>query len=362
MVPGFFGFANLGEMQYFGHVADFFRRSPDLDAVVHSVVTHPTASLAMRAARLHQAIAQTSGPGDVVHLVGHSSGGMDARLLASPGVKLPGVDDVESVASRIRSVVSVSTPHHGTPSASFFTTLAGKKLLQALSLGTILVLRRGGWPLAVLVPLGDLARRADGLGQAAPGMLDHLFDALLAELDDSRRGQIEAFFRDVGDEQGLLPQIAPDAVELFNAATSDRPGVAYGSIVTRGRRPSVGTALGAGLSATAQGAHAWYVLCWRLAARLDELPPLPEAHLEVLRARWPEVGPSDNDGMVPAVSQSWGTVIRCVDADHLDILGHYGDPEATPPHYDWFVTGTGHRRPQWEATWTDVAHFLADGS
>ena len=69
LVPRFFGFANLGELKYYGHVREFLvQRSAaaGLDARVHAVKTHPTASLPTRAARLLA---------EVIHLIGHSSGG-----------------------------------------------------------------------------------------------------------------------------------------------------------------------------------------------------------------------------------------------------------------------------------------------
>src|SRR5579864_2276718 len=88
LVPGFFGFTNLGELTYFGHVVRFLAEHGGESAPrVHAVKTPPTASLPTRAARLAEAIAATMGPGDApIHLIGHSSGGLDVRLLLSPGV------------------------------------------------------------------------------------------------------------------------------------------------------------------------------------------------------------------------------------------------------------------------------------
>ena len=48
LVPGFFGFANLGDFAYFGHVRDFFARlmrRRGIDGEVIVVQTFPTASL-----------------------------------------------------------------------------------------------------------------------------------------------------------------------------------------------------------------------------------------------------------------------------------------------------------------------------
>src|SRR5262249_49408256 len=121
LVPGFFGFANLGELVYFGHARDFLtaelgRRGVLADVlVVHS---HPTASLHVRTRDLLQVIVDTAGSDTgPIHLIGHSSGGLDARLLVSPGAALGDDLPTDLFAPRIRSVVSVSTPHYGTPLA-----------------------------------------------------------------------------------------------------------------------------------------------------------------------------------------------------------------------------------------------------
>src|SRR4029077_1747642 len=102
LVPGFFGFTNLGELQYFGHVRNFLAAAV-APVEVEVVRTPPTSSLPVRAARLVEAIAATSRGGDAVHLIGHSSGGLDIRLALSPGVSLPTVVDVEGVAARVRT-------------------------------------------------------------------------------------------------------------------------------------------------------------------------------------------------------------------------------------------------------------------
>lgn len=356
LVPNFFGFANLGDVRYFGHVARELERA-GLGAV-HVVATHPTASLPRRALPLHEAIAATSSAGDRVHLIGHSSGGLDARLLVSPGSALGATIDVEAIASRVVSVVSVATPHRGTPSAAFFGTLAGKAMLRALSIMTIVVVRHGGAPLGHLMKLSELLLQAERHLQPDPDVLDEVFRDLLGELSPDRRLEVEAFFQDVGEDQALLSQLSPDAMAVFGATTADRPGVRYGSVVTRARRPGLGGILSAGLSPVAQSAFAWFTVCWKMASRLPAPPPLDPAVLAILGERFRDLAPSDNDGMVPTLSQPWGKVIRAVDADHLDVIGHYSDPDADPAHYDWFTTGTGFGREAFRATWADVVEFL----
>lgn len=80
LVPGFFGFANLGELVYCKHVREFLlaafaRRGLALHVGV--VETRPTASLPRRAERVLATMARTLSDGEgPVHLIGHSSGGL----------------------------------------------------------------------------------------------------------------------------------------------------------------------------------------------------------------------------------------------------------------------------------------------
>ena len=60
LIPGFFGFSNLGRLRYFTHVDRFLRErlaERGVDARVSVVRTHPTASLSVRAARVLEGFA-----------------------------------------------------------------------------------------------------------------------------------------------------------------------------------------------------------------------------------------------------------------------------------------------------------------
>src|SRR5262249_54923288 len=211
LVPGFFGFGKLGALKYCAHVreyvvAAFARRG--LGVHVDIVKTRPTASLTRRAERVVSAMAETLQDDDgPVHLIGHSSGGLDVRLLLSPGVTLPTDLDVERYARQVRTAITVATPHHGTPLAGFFTSLLGQKLLQVLSLATISILRFGHLPLSALVQLGAVVARMDGLFGLNSALLDEIFAQLLADFSPERRRALAAFFREVGGDQALLVQL-----------------------------------------------------------------------------------------------------------------------------------------------------------
>ncbi|HVI93815.1 MAG TPA: hypothetical protein VM753_07410, partial [Anaeromyxobacter sp.] len=151
LVPGFFGFANLGDFAYFGHVRDFLAEmgpAVGLRGDVVVVQTIPTASLRVRAAKVAEAVARAAdGDDGEVSIVGHSSGGLDARLFVTPDVSLPSPLDVERYARRVRSVVTVSAPHLGTPVAHLFNSLLGQQLLRLLSVLTMYAVRAGRLPI-----------------------------------------------------------------------------------------------------------------------------------------------------------------------------------------------------------------------
>jgi triacylglycerol lipase len=363
LVPGFFGFANLGDFAYFGHVRDFLTDvgpALGLDGEVHVALTEPTSSLQRRAALLAEAVsALLEEKGGQVSIIGHSSGGLDARLLVSPGISLPTTVDLERCAARVRAVVTVATPHHGTPLAQHFTSLFGQKLLTLLSLATVYTLRTGRLPISFVLRLARLLRRP---GARPVGVLDQLFLQLLGDFSGKRRRAIEEFFRDVGSHQGLGAQLSPAMMEAFNASTPERPGLRHGSVVTRARPPGVRTLVRAGFGPYAQATHALFAVLYRFAAGRPSDPPsrIAPGDAEALRRAYGRLPDHRaNDGIVPTLSQLWGDVIAVAWADHHDVIGHFHRPTHVPRHFDWVASGTGFDRPQFEALWRTVAGYLA---
>jgi hypothetical protein len=365
LIPGFFGFINFGRLVYFGHVRDALERSLDgqgTPAEIHRVRVSPTASLRKRAAEIARNIAETS-PGGPIHLIGHSTGGLDARLLCTPGVDLA-VDgvDVEALAQRVRTIVTVSAPHYGTPLASFFTGLLGQKLLHLLSLATVAILREGRLPLSLLARVGAALARFGLPGSQTEAILDHLEAELLGRLSPDERYPVSQFFRAIGEDQGLLPQLTPDGIDLFNAAAADRPGVRYGCVVSCARRPRWVGHFKLGTSPTRQATFLLYRWLHDQTggAAVARLPRPKPDQLDTLRRMYGSLPrPDDSDGVVPVYSQLWGEVLHAARGDHLDVIGHYGDERATPPRHDWLITGSHFDAPAFDALWNAVSAFLA---
>src|SRR5262249_19303869 len=144
-VPGFFGFGSFGHpdrplIEYFARVEDALLRAHvrPLRFAVHQ--PPPAGSLAERVRSLHKKASEVLAQGaSTLHLVGHSPGGLDARLLAHPGyAALPARQDL---ISRIASVVTLSAPFHGTPLAKRAEG-SGWIAAPALWFGSILASRR----------------------------------------------------------------------------------------------------------------------------------------------------------------------------------------------------------------------------
>jgi triacylglycerol esterase/lipase EstA (alpha/beta hydrolase family) len=366
LVPGFFGFANLGRLKYFRHVHDFLLahfRALGVEAHVHVIRTHPTSTLPRRAARVLETIAATSrGARGPIHLVGHSTGGLDARLLLAPGVALPTKAGAPRHLARVRSVVTVATPHHGSPLASFLATIRGQRLLALLSVGTAYVLRFGHLPLSVAVQLATLFAPGEG-SPLQRTLLDGVVAQLLADFSIGRRRAVSRLLVDVASDQSLLVQLMPEAMQVFSAAVRERSGVRYGSVVTRAARPGVRSTIATGLDPGAQAMHAVYQALYRIVAgpARVEPPALTAAQARALRRAYGSLpGAPANDGIVPTRSQVFGEVIAALDADHLDVIGHFSDATTRPPHYDWLTTGSGFDRAQFESAWRRVAAFLLE--
>jgi len=371
LIPGFFGFANLGGLVYYAHVSEWLEHAFERAGHrvrVHRVKTRPTASIERRACRVLEAIRSEAADDDgAIHLVGHSSGGLDARLVTTPGAQLPVEEPVEPWARRVRSVVSIATPHRGTPVATFFRSAFGQQVLRVISIATLQALRKGRASLRTMAQLARLfARPRAKPGTPSYGLASQFYDELLEDFSPDRRQAVREFFEDVNADRSLLTQLTPDAISLFNAAAPNRDGVRYGSVVTCAPAPRLGAQLEIGLAPYPQATYALYRAMYRLAGS-DAPPPeagtLTSAQRERVNAelgRTPNA--QDNDGVVPTLAQPWGEVIHAVVADHLDVVGHFAAPDREPPHYDWLLSGSGFRRSTFESLWDDVASFMLESA
>lgn len=370
--PGMFGFGRLASYDYFAHLeralGAHVRASGD-EIATWVLDVPPTASVRRRAARLAELVAKTcdddeprDGP---IHLVGHSTGGLDARMVASPDVSL-GVDpQLLAWLPRLASVTTMSTPHFGTPLAAFFTTVSGQRLLYALSALTFIALSLGSPPIAAVSALVVAIGRLDRALGLDIRVLDRTTDALLKVLDDAGSREVRAYLEAIKEDQGGVLQLTPEAMELFQAGITDRAGVRYQCTASMAPPPSPGGWVRALTSPWKTLSHAIFTALHGITARLDERYPCAakyagreaEALLSEVFERAP--GARANDGVVPIRSQIWGEIVWAGYADHLDVLGHFpGEPSrggGDAVHVDWLASGAEFDRDRFDALTAAVA-------
>lgn len=366
LVPGFFGFSNVGDFTYFGHVRDFLVeewRRRGLAGEIRVVKTWPTASVRRRAVRVLETLAQVLDAEDgVVHLVGHSSGGIDVRLALTPGVQLDCPLPVEPYASRVRTAISLASPHHGTPLAGFLTSVYGREILRVVSLSAMYTLRTGRVPIGAVFQVVRLLS-INQLPIAAGTLLSNIYRDLLKDFSEDRRRAIELLLGEIGQDQSLLAETSPQGMALIAPSLQPRRGVRYGSVVGCAPPPGLRSAFTTGLSPFRQATYALYAAFYRIIAQMpaDKVPEPTHGQAAVLRAAYGHVpGPSENDGMVPTRSQLDGEVVHAAWADHLDVLGHFYAPAHVPPHFDWLNSATRFGRGDFLRAWRDCTRFMLD--
>ncbi|MCA9705853.1 MAG: alpha/beta fold hydrolase [Myxococcales bacterium] len=259
LAHGFFGFEELANLPF---VPYWYDVREHLEALGHTVCVSEVDPFNDSTDRGTQLVAQALECADQtghakVNVIGHSQGGLDARVAAS------------LAPDRIASVTTVATPHQGTPIAD--------------------------------IALGLVA--SDG----AAALVDWLVQTLGAPLWD-----------EVGNETSLaeaLYQMSHDPVrgiDVFNATYPDAPGVLYTSVTGR-------TGLHSGGEDCEPDSPPPPLLISDWDDTLDTTDTLllvPEAILsDGIFSQTP------NDGLVRVVDARWGEFLGCVPADHLDEVG-----------------------------------------
>jgi triacylglycerol lipase len=363
LVPGFFGFGSLGELAYFAGIRPLLQRCFERAGVsvsITEVATLPTASIRVRAAAVRDALAQivesSDGP---IHIVGHSTGGLDARLAIAPTASLPARFEF-SAYHRVRSLVTVCCSHFGSPVATFFSGWFGRWLLRVGARYLTWGLERGRLPLTFALRVGYWWLGLWRPFRRAPNTFDELFTKLARDLSDERRAQLVTFLRAVAGDEALVFQLTPAGCDLLNACTAE-PDLRYGSVVARAARPRWGAYWQYFGDPYAQLVYPLYTFLYRLAAR-HEARWIPEAvgsQRERLLECFGELpSPGDNDGICPTNSQLWGELVHATTADHLDVVGHFGSAEPAAPEGDWLPSHSGFDATRFDRLWSDVAAFI----
>ena len=378
LIPGFFGFDTLGDVRYFRAVRETLERhfhEAGAEVTVSGVSTYPTGSLRRRASRLLEAI-EASGAlesAGQIHLVGHSTGGIDARLCASTMRGL-GHDAARArLEGKLRTVVGIAAPHYGTPIANFFSTLYGKKLLYFITLIVFVGLK--GLPVSALGGIGGLL----GLGFRAYDLLGlnetilrQLTNQLLRGFSPERDREVREFLDSVLTDVSLMVQLTPEAMDVLHDAIEPLPGVRHVSYATVSPPPLLALKRSRWKDLLIPIETILYSTLYTLASSpepgLRYHPPVAAREAVTGEALGFTIDETTCDGVVPSLSMIHGEFRGFVRADHLDVVGHYlrGDGErgAHEPRdpqdqgADWFLSGAHFDRARFEQLWGDVTSVL----
>lgn len=366
LVPGFFGFSRLGGFNYFQGVGKVLRETLAQDGFEVETVhcrTRPTASIRHRAARLAEEVCKNGGlDADEIYFVGHSTGGLDARLLCTPDVHLDTDPENErGIVARTRGVVTVATPHYGTPLASFFMTILGRQILELLTvLATSRTGRTGLLTAAQIVGLAQSARELFGRNRTL--FLDTVTrEAVSLATEEENVDAVWEYLQEIASDQGAMVQLMPETMHLFSAAVTDHPDIRYSSLVAVAPPPPSGFGITDLLSPFRMSLFSVFCLLHGITAREHRHYPYPLPGEETL-ASFTDAVPFDldsksNDGIVPTLSQVHGRVIDIVVADHLDIVGQFQRDDI--PNGDWLPSGSHFNLARFEAAWEGVASEIA---
>ncbi len=368
LVPGMFGFGELAGYDYFGHVERALQHRFEERGVqyeVRVVPAPPTASIRKRAACVAQRIQESAATYQGhIHLVGHSTGGLDARLLASPNALLDVPESFLRWRDRLRTVVTINAPHYGTPLAQFFTTVSGARLLYVLSLLTIITLKVGGPPLTVFSTLISAVGGVDEALGIDIHLLDHATELILRFIGEKGRAAMHGWLDGIREDQGGIIQISPESMDLFNAAAENSPHVRYGCVASASPAPRSVHLLSSIRSPYSAFTATLYSTLYAVAARPHEHYLYAEPDTKTARMLQQGVGatvlPRHNDGIVPTLSMIWGKLLWCGMADHLDIVGHFRDDKSVGLHSDWLRSGARFGRSRFAEAMNSIADFLVE--
>ncbi|MDP3277346.1 MAG: hypothetical protein Q8Q09_19315 [Deltaproteobacteria bacterium] len=363
-IPGFFGFGSFGPsdsplIEYFRFARTVIQatRAVDLPVIVHQ--PPPTGPLSLRAASLHRTLQRllTEGHEDIpvskIHLVGHSSGGVDARLVTNTRYRWTGGPDSASRAQllkQIGSVITLAAPLRGTPLAQ--NLRPGMELaIPALWLASILASRHA-LSLAGHVGLIVEAIEEFVIRRTTP---EAELIAKLANVDAQTARDIRRFLDEVIRDHRLVGDLTPHAMTELDRAITGADHPRLHSLVTVAPKPS--RSLTAALALARDPLRS---ALYRLVHSLTRGAP-PTA------ARWPSgpwIGPRPaglrtdahdaSDGIVPTWSQTLkGHAAAIVSADHLDVIGFYKGAGVT-----FLRSESRFDDAQFRALWTRIAELI----
>jgi hypothetical protein len=186
---------------------------------------------------------------------------------------------------------------------------------------------------------------------------------MLAVLSEDERVALTQYFGRIGENQELIQDLTPDGVEAFNRDTPDREGVRYGSIVTGSPIPSLLRRVSLRLLLPPDSLiYGIFSFLHVLSAPLSPTLKIPErtaAQNQLLQDVFGKKFEAWSDGIVPSRSQVWGQLFHAVTGDHMDVMGHFDQPEQ---YISWLKSGSKFGESHFHALWERVLDFTVAGT
>lgn len=386
LVPGFGGFDALGSLRYYHGVTDVLKATDD-ERPVHYFPNLPTASVLTRARSLQVWLTELRnrgalGRGDDIHLVGHSTGGLDLRqlLINLRKQRRAGADGHPPLLDQLRTVQFISTPHQGTALAHRLgrtrtRVLASRLVLRLMYEGARGLRGKGLGVLGrILMPLSPRHRTAD--------WIDAVIDTLVGCYSQEGSLQSATARGTYFDVLRWLLHMTSDfaAITDLDPAPSPKapPSPAHAGDLERAQEVAFIEEHGIqvrSIVTVASPGKAWQSALFNLLHLLTALhPPKPLWRTHTVRELWTGkfrvLHPADNDGLVNCVSQVWPDETRSqlLEGDHADVIGHFRSrPPPSPAggatsafhQYDLLNSPAGFDQRRFTRLWEDIARFAA---
>ncbi len=323
LIPGFLGFQKIGTVEYFkdrveATIREHLQAQGRVRAQVRAIRMPVADSLRVRQAALLFELERlyiVNGPRSRFHLVGHSAGGVDARLLLGDE-PLAGADATTRARfhrahQRVDSVVSIASPQHGTHLGDSAVARAFSQPLRR-PWQTVRLLPRVLGLVPQLLPdrfvqrfVWNAALDLDGTSSFARDLLSSR--ALIADLRPSSMRSLNA--RQPRSEPRLR-----SVVTMVAAPGSRKPDSVFEFLYAQTRGPG-------GTDALAQAGVR------RLQRAVEREPSLV---IKSPSVRMRTIDATLNDGVVNSALQmldpSGSELLAVVVADHIDVMGYYPRP------------------------------------
>jgi pimeloyl-ACP methyl ester carboxylesterase len=354
LVPGFLGFSVLGRFPYFADrvpatLAALLREKWGRDVSVVPASTVPTGRLRDRIRTLVDFLSRLRVLGGKrFHLVGHSTGGVDAQLLMTTTPFWGGDWSAESKAARstVKSVVTISAPHYGT--CLLDSTVA--EFVNHPNVADALPFLRATGPLFSLA-FKDLSQ------------IDTILNLNTKQLPDAWR-----FVLSVMRHHELLDELKPQAMEQIRRRVQSEPDPKLICFVT-----------GADVQEGAEReSDPFYKELNGFGHVDDRQPPITDIVENVSRiadaprSLWIRnhataafrIEPGTNDGIVNTARQvlPGATLAGVVVGDHADVIGDYDRTDLAtdqPMNTGIFRSGAGFGDDQFVELYRRVAGALS---